>query len=221
MAAARFHLAVVNFHVEFGQQVETLLSSSSETLPPPLVSRLALAAMPDSTPPRSEQGVCFAFRLRYDGPTGAPDGPLVWGVALFRARRDASASRGCVQKSVVIISPLPWVELMRLAIERIGTAYFDAGEPALHTALAQLAAWPRPEIGSLLRLPLLGAALESNGSVPRRGLRAAAAACWSCWQLMLCAEPIVVFAASPESASDLVLALSTLIAPLPFAGAIP
>ena len=148
-------LHIVNFDVDEGHVLEY---SSANLLSSKDANTLSMAAMPDSQPASGGLGeISFAFRFQREG----GDGPL-WGFACFRARRVSDSRRGCTQKSIVLLTPLPLFTLFRSAVALLATAYFDSGLDALRDALQELDTWPVPLVAGQLRLPLLGQTLVAR-----------------------------------------------------------
>uniref|UniRef100_A0A915P5W6 UDENN domain-containing protein n=1 Tax=Meloidogyne floridensis TaxID=298350 RepID=A0A915P5W6_9BILA len=92
-------------------------------------------------------------------PSLRPDKQYLYGFAYFRRQRDSSLHRGYSQKSIVLISHLPFVALFSRILSEVALAFFTAGESAIETACRQIGQhWPSPKAGGdrLLSLPLFG-----------------------------------------------------------------
>ncbi|KAK6017836.1 hypothetical protein OSTOST_16634 [Ostertagia ostertagi] len=59
------------------------------------------------------------------------DPSYLYGFVHFRQQKDASIHRGYYQKSLVLITILPFFNLFSLVIERIALQFFENGEPAI------------------------------------------------------------------------------------------
>lgn len=105
---------------------------------------------------------------------GSFEHSYVFGYVFFRRRRDESQSRGYFQQSVIVVTPSPFANLFKHVAGVVGNAFFDLGPTLLHAAHENLSAWPAPDQGALLELPLIGEILRFR--VPRIGLHAYGAA---------------------------------------------
>lgn len=84
----------------------------------------------------------------------------IHGFCYFRQKRDASIRRGYFQKSVVILSHLPYVSFFSEIVKRIGPLFFESGMPVLEAFCQDVQNWPPPEPGAKYHLPLLGTVLS-------------------------------------------------------------
>lgn len=78
----------------------------------------------------------------------------------FRQLKDASNSRGYLQKSVVLVSPLSCIAyggLLEQAVKIIAFSYFEVGADALKAAYLDIAKWPisHTDLVPFTKLPLL------------------------------------------------------------------
>ncbi len=62
--------------------------------------------------------------------------------------------RKFVQTSVVLLSPLAYVGLLKQLVELVGPLYFEKGPHIFQKACAAIAQWPKPRAGLSLRLEL-------------------------------------------------------------------
>jgi len=83
-----------------------------------------------------------------------------FGYVYFRQVKDKSQRRGYFQKSVVILSKLPLVNLFYKVVGLIAPEYFENGEPSIETGCHDVDQWPSPQPGELLNLPLMGTVLQ-------------------------------------------------------------
>lgn len=83
-------------------------------------------------------------------------GRYLFGYTFFRQAKDARHRRGTFQKSIVVVSTLPYVRLFRAVARLIAPAYFGGGRPALARATSEIGRWPAPDGGCALELPLVG-----------------------------------------------------------------
>ncbi|OPJ71472.1 protein DENND6B [Patagioenas fasciata monilis] len=206
----------------------------------------------------------FSFRLRQsggqrtshyeDGGEYNREAPLTlqreaahyFGYVYFRQVKDSSMKRGYFQKSLVLVSRLPYVNLFQSLLQLIAPEYFDKLEPCLEAVCNEIDQWPPPVPGQTLNLPVMGVVIQVRipsrvdkpGSSPvkqfnQENLLPAPMVLPSIheldlfrcfqpvlihvqmlWELMLLGEPMVVMAPSPTVSSEMVLALTSCLAPL-------
>uniref|UniRef100_A0A8C0FPW4 DENN domain containing 6B n=1 Tax=Bubo bubo TaxID=30461 RepID=A0A8C0FPW4_BUBBB len=165
--------------------------------------------------------------------------------------KDSSMKRGYFQKSLVLVSRLPYVNLFQSLLQLIAPEYFDKLEPCLEAVCNEIDQWPPPVPGQTLNLPVMGVVIQVRipsrvdkpGSSPPvmthldrlirnncvwsflncvSNLLPVTDRCFQpvlihiqmLWELMLLGEPIVVMAPSPTVSSEMVLALTSCLAPL-------
>lgn len=85
-----------------------------------------------------------------------------YGYVYFRQVKDKTLPRGYLQKSVVIISRLPFVSLFAEVSSLIAPEFFDNGEPSIEAACHDIDQWPCPAPGEIVNLPLLGTVLQAQ-----------------------------------------------------------
>ncbi|NXG24250.1 DEN6B protein, partial [Grallaria varia] len=120
----------------------------------------------------------FSFRLRQSGgPRTSPfqddgqynrEAPLTlqreaahyFGYVYFRQVRDSSMRRGYFQKSLVLVSRLPYVNLFQSLLQLIAPEYFDKLEPCLEAVCNEIDQWPPPVPGQTLNLPVMGVVIQ-------------------------------------------------------------
>ncbi|XP_060516029.1 protein DENND6A [Cylas formicarius] len=170
-----------------------------------------------------------------------------WGYVYFRQVKDITMPRGYFQKSVVLLSYLPFVNLFSKLCGYIAPEYFEHGDASLEAVCCNIDAWPSPVPGSTLALPILGSVFQTY--IPKSGNYTANSNLVSqsdsvgnqvimnvedlnlfeilqpvlphihlLWELVITSEPIVVMASSPINCSSMVLALTRMISPLQFCG---
>ncbi|PSN53146.1 Protein DENND6B [Blattella germanica] len=161
------------------------------------------------------------------------DAGYYYGYVYFRQVKDKSLPRGYFQKSVVIISRLPFVSLFTEIGALIAPEFFDNGEPSIEAACHDIDQWPSPLPGEAVNLPLLGTVLQAQIPCQTSSLSSPTPLMSSVhqvhmfrcfapvishvhllWELVLTAEPIVVMAGSPTTCSEMVQALVSMITPL-------
>lgn len=166
----RFHnwihcICVVTFDLEMGQALESVYPphvhlSKTET------SNICYLAFPDSNS-GCMGDTCFTIRTQ-----GCPSLVLsasgeqqqdrhrsynaqcpvalqsnanyYWGYVYFRQVKDIALPRGYFQKSVVILSRLPFNNLFGKVVSLIAPEYFDTGFESLESACAAINQWPAP-----------------------------------------------------------------------------
>ncbi|KAA0721070.1 Protein DENND6B DENN domain-containing protein 6B [Triplophysa tibetana] len=82
------------------------------------------------------------------------------GYVYFRQVKDASVKRGYFQKSLVVVSRLPFVELFHSLLQVIAPEYFEKLEPCLETVCNEIDQWPAPVPGETLNLPVMGVVMQ-------------------------------------------------------------
>lgn len=170
----------------------------------------------------------------------------LYGYTYFLQRRDTSRRRGYFQKSLVILSHLPYVGLFHQVIARLGPAFFEHGMVVLESFVHDVIRWPSPEPGLTLSVSVLGTLLHAslphgleaqNGDGMQSGTSASLPILasvpstpliqvfyellpdlWRLWECMLTAEPILIVGRDPRTTSDAVWHLVDLIRPVPVAG---
>ncbi|KAK7102863.1 hypothetical protein V1264_021024 [Littorina saxatilis] len=148
-----------------------------------------------------------------------------YGFVYFRQTKDRSIRRGYFQKSVVLISKLPFVALFSQLVSIVAPEYFDNGEPSLEAACHDIDQWPTPVPGDTLNLPIMGTVIQHT--IPAHTIlpslhevdiysafQSILPHVQLLWELVLIGEPVVVMAASPSVTSACVQALVNMIAPL-------
>ncbi|TRY92896.1 hypothetical protein DNTS_005710, partial [Danionella cerebrum] len=139
-----------------------------------------------------------------------------YGYVYFRQVRDKSLKRGYFQKSLVLISRLPYVTFFHSLLKLIAPEYFEKQEPCLEAACNDIDRWPSPCPGKILSLPIMGVIMKLR--IPtcydKPGTSQLVHTAPMLWELVLLGEALVVMAPSPAESSDTVLALVSCIAPL-------
>ncbi|XP_032272588.1 protein DENND6B isoform X2 [Phoca vitulina] len=74
--------------------------------------------------------------------------------------------RGYFQKSLVLVSRLPFVRLFQALLSLIAPEYFDKLAPCLEAVCNEIDQWPAPVPGQTLNLPVMGVVLQVH--VPSR-----------------------------------------------------
>ncbi|KAK1169125.1 protein DENND6B isoform X1 [Acipenser oxyrinchus oxyrinchus] len=83
-----------------------------------------------------------------------------YGYVYFRQVKDVSVKRGYFQKSLVLISRLPFVNLFQSLLQLIAPQYFEKLEPCLEAVCNEIDQWPAPIPGQTLNLPVMGVVIQ-------------------------------------------------------------
>uniref|UniRef100_A0A8C7ZMS2 DENN/MADD domain containing 6Aa n=1 Tax=Oryzias sinensis TaxID=183150 RepID=A0A8C7ZMS2_9TELE len=249
-------ICVVGFDLELGQAVEvsgvpkTLWSDMEK-----LKTSICYLSFPDSNSGcLGDTQFCFRFRQGSNRKssqgcfleTADRDAPPClkreqghyYGYVYFRQVRDKSLKRGYFQKSLVLISKLPYVTFFHCLLKIMAPEYFEKQEPCLEAACNDMDRWPAPHPGRILTLPIMGVVIKVRA--PSVSLMLVCqferlvsivlptiheVDLFRCfhpvffhiqmlWELVLLGEALVVMAPSPAESSDTVLALVSCISPL-------
>ncbi|EMP34930.1 hypothetical protein UY3_07964 [Chelonia mydas] len=84
------------------------------------------------------------------------DPAYYYGYVYFRQVRDKTLKRGYFQKSLVLISKLPYIHLFHTVLRHIAPEYFEKNEPFLEAVCSDVDHWPPPVPGKTLNLPIMG-----------------------------------------------------------------
>ncbi|KAF1372033.1 hypothetical protein PFLUV_G00260130 [Perca fluviatilis] len=248
-------VCVVTFDLELGQAIE-LVYPQDVKLTEKEKTSICYLSFPDS------YSGClgdtqFSFRLRQsigrrawrlredvynrDAPaTLQTEASHFFGYVYFRQVKDVSVRRGYFQKSLVLVSRLPYYGLFSSLVQVVAPEFFVLKlQPCLEAVCSEIDQWPAPVPGQTLHLPLMGGVLQVR--IPSKtdkpgGKRARRPTVlpfdhqldlFKCfqpvlvhlqmlWELVLLGEPLVVMAPSPTVSSETVLALISIISPLRF-----
>lgn len=91
----------------------------------------------------------------------------LFGFVYFRQVKDKSSRRGYFQKSVVLLSRLPYINLFTELVELIAPEFFDKGEELIEAACHDIDQWSNPVPGDTLQLPIMGTVLQVK--IPAKG----------------------------------------------------
>uniref|UniRef100_A0A3Q1M6D4 DENN domain containing 6B n=2 Tax=Bos TaxID=9903 RepID=A0A3Q1M6D4_BOVIN len=133
----------------------------------------------------------FSFRIRQcggqrcpghagekPGDRGAPaslqrEPAHYFGYVYFRQVKDSSVKRGYFQKSLVLLSRLPFVRLFQALLGLVAPEFFDKLAPCLEAVCNEIDQWPAPAPGRTLSLPVMGVVLQvhipSRADTPESG----------------------------------------------------
>lgn len=166
---------VVTFDIEFGQAIETQLPKNIKELELTEAEKniICYSSFPDSN--SSILGSTqFHFRMRltnldpnlkrlyayYNTKTTQAlnvDTQFIFGYVHFLQKRDTSLKRGYFQKSLVILSMLPYTELFYHVSSIVGSNYFENEHLLdLENVYNQTKKWPSIDTGDVLNLTIMG-----------------------------------------------------------------
>ncbi|XP_002168763.2 protein DENND6A [Hydra vulgaris] len=226
---------IVTFDLELGQVIEKVFPEKY-CLTEIERTNICYLAFPDSNT-GCMGDTSFHFRIRskakYKINVLNQDMQYQTGYVLFRQVKDESIKRGYFQKSVVLLTRLPYIELFLKLTKLIATAYFDTGDVAMETVCNQISNWPTQSLGKVIQLPVLGDVIElSTFEDYKSNIKSLSYLYYyyqprlyqcfysivSCiqmlWELVLLGEPIVVIAPTPMLCSEGVQTLVSMIHPL-------
>lgn len=176
----RFHnwvqcVCVVTFDLELGQAME-LVYPGHVKLTDKEKTNICYLSFPDSNS-GCMGDTQFHFRIRQCPGRKVPqpsyvsynrecpaavqmDNGYYYGYVYFRQIKDRTIRRGYFQKSVVIISKLPFVSMFSYLIGVIAPQFFENGLPSIEAVCHNIDQWPAPAPGDTLSLPLVGSLLQ-------------------------------------------------------------
>jgi hypothetical protein len=141
--------AVVTFDEDIGQTLET---SYPAVLTEEQQRSICFLAFPDSNSFSSTGDLMYLFRM-------SKDHDSLFGHVYFRQRKDSTKPRGYFQKSLVIVTHLPYATLFRQVAQIVGPLYFDYGANVFEAAWHAFSTWPNPTAGISLELPMMGSVI--------------------------------------------------------------
>ncbi|TFK35563.1 hypothetical protein BDQ12DRAFT_687965 [Crucibulum laeve] len=156
-------IAVVEFDIDDGPTIDAIFPPLQ--LLPAESENIAFSAFPDSL--QFDQGSqCHSFRIREQW-TKRPnekrprteDG-FLYGYSHFTQKRDAASKRGYQQRSLVILTHLPYPALFSSLVSIFGPLFQSHGTPMLEAACHNIATWRDPTPGATLELGFLGSVLQ-------------------------------------------------------------
>ncbi|CAG0892421.1 unnamed protein product [Darwinula stevensoni] len=169
-----FHcICIVTFDLEIGQALEMVYPGHAKLTEEEKLN-ICYLAFPDSNSGQMGDSL-FHFRIQassrrpllahvnYNRSCPVPlqvNNSYFYGYVFFRQVKDRNLRRGYFQKSVVLISKLPFVRLFYHILESVAPEFFEGGEASLEAACHDIDSWPSPLPGDLFNLPLLGNILQ-------------------------------------------------------------
>ncbi|XP_027900092.1 protein DENND6B [Xiphophorus couchianus] len=166
-------VCVVTFDLELGQAIE-LVYPQDVKLTEKEKTSICYLSFPDS------YSGClgdtqFTFRLRQsvgrqsfrddiynrDAPaTLQRETAHFFGYVYFRQVKDVSVKRGYFQKSLLLVSRLPYTHLFHSVLQIIAPEFFEKLEPFLEAVCNEIDQWPNPSPGQMLNLHIVGVVLQ-------------------------------------------------------------
>ncbi|XP_011753101.1 protein DENND6B isoform X4 [Macaca nemestrina] len=113
-----------------------------------------------------------------------------FGYVYFRQVKDRSVKRGYFQKSLVLVSRLPFVRLFQALLSLIAPEYFDKLAPCLEAVCSEIDQWPAPAPGQTLNLPVMGVVVQVR--IPSRVDKSESSPPKQCDQENLLPAPMVL-----------------------------
>ncbi|XP_014208921.1 protein DENND6A [Copidosoma floridanum] len=182
-------ICIVTFDLELGQAIEAIYPEDVE-LTEQERSNICYLAFPDSNSGcmgdtqyhvRIRKGVaiskgCNETRELRDYDRKSPmflqtDKDYYWGFVYFRQVKDKNLPRGYFQKSIVLVTRLPFVNLFSEICALIAPEFFDSGPMCMDRVVKEISKWPPPTPGQVLHLPLLGVLFQTY--IPNNAIKTA------------------------------------------------
>uniref|UniRef100_A0A670IJT5 DENN domain containing 6A n=1 Tax=Podarcis muralis TaxID=64176 RepID=A0A670IJT5_PODMU len=169
-------VCVVGFDLELGQAVEVIHPQHAK-LTDKEKTNICYLSFPDSNSGcLGDTQFCFRFRqsssrklswhclldqFDRDLPIYLKKDPAYYyGYVYFRQVQDKTLKRGYFQKSLVLISKLPYSHIFHTVLGKIAPEYFEKNEPFLEAACSDIDRWPPPVPGKTLHLPIMGIVMK-------------------------------------------------------------
>uniref|UniRef100_A0A336MJK2 CSON000202 protein n=1 Tax=Culicoides sonorensis TaxID=179676 RepID=A0A336MJK2_CULSO len=178
----RFHewlhcICVVTFDLEIGQAMEAIYPENVRLTEKEKMN-ICYLAFPDSNS-GCMGDTKFHIRLRVDPntentnlneaqlnfnkiclPAIRADPGHFWGYVYFRQIKDKTLKRGYFQKSIVLLSRLPFIHLFNELTSIVAPAFFDNDETMLNHVCHEINAWPALQVRETLTLNILKQAFQ-------------------------------------------------------------
>lgn len=158
-------VAIVNFDLELGQSIEhvepaSFLLTEQERL------NICYLAFPDSNSGCSGD-TCYHFRIRKEynvtkerDDIGSRDSHFYYGYVFFRQTKGEQFKRGYFQKSFVLLTRKPYINLYSNIVQIMAPQYFESGKVAIEVAMHNFTCWEPIVPGKSYQVPLLGQVLS-------------------------------------------------------------
>ncbi|VVC93439.1 unnamed protein product [Leptidea sinapis] len=165
-------ICVVTFDLELGQAMESVYPPGVK-LSDQEKCNICYLAFPDSNS-GCMGDTQFHVRLRSRSPLSRQqviynedsvpnlraDSTHHWGFVYFRQVKDPSLPRGYFQKSIILLTRLPFINLYYKIIQLIAPKHFEEGESSLEAACHDINRWPLLNAGQNVLLPVLGSVFQ-------------------------------------------------------------
>ncbi|GBP54413.1 Protein DENND6B [Eumeta japonica] len=166
-------ICVVTFDLELGQAMESVYPPGIQ-LTDQEKCNICYLAFPDSNS-GCMGDTQFHVRLRSRTPlttrqkeynedsvaTLRADSTHYWGFVYFRQVKEPSLPRGYFQKSIILLTRLPFINLFYKIVQLIAPKHFEDGESSLEATCHDINRWPALAAGQNVVLPLLGTVFKS------------------------------------------------------------
>ncbi|XP_033217598.1 protein DENND6A isoform X2 [Belonocnema kinseyi] len=169
-------ICVVAFDLELGQAIEAIYPSHIK-LAEQERSNVCYLAFPDSNS-GCMGDTQYHVRIRQSGKNSQENTALknynknapiflrsdtyhYWGYVYFRQVKDKTLPRGYFQKSIILISKLPFVNLFTEIVALIAPKFFETGKSVMESIVDEIADWPAPVPGEIINLPLMGVLFQT------------------------------------------------------------
>lgn len=237
---------VVNFDLTLGQKVENVFGSQT-LLPKELIS-VACLSFPESSA-SGDDDLIYAVKIPRESEAEDQLYPrrrtFLYGYVFFRQRKDASITRGYLQKSLVLLARRPCHSLYKHIISIVAPLYYEEGAACLEAVLSAMSQWPK-EQDQPHDLPFLGGLISYspddvsdgtrkfslNNELQSKQLQLTSMGhinlhkvfenmlpkLWILYELILLGEPILILSNSPAKGSNIVLQAASLLTPLKYGG---
>ena len=175
-----YGIAVVTFDLEVGHSIESIIPNHCK-LTEREKANLSFLAFPD-TNSQCSGDIQYHFRINQEStlpsyyqqynavvPAALQVEPnSLFGYVNFRQVRDKTVKRGYFQKSLVILSKLPFVSLFTTLAHQLAVHFFQDGQESLESCCSCMnSQWPDLEAGKTLVLPVLDQILQVR--IPTQG----------------------------------------------------
>lgn len=167
-------LCVVTFDIELGQAIELIFPEETK-LSDREKSNICYLSFPDSNSGCMGDTQYF-FRTRcssvklpdyhdeYNGkclPSLESNESYLYGFVYFRQIKDRAARRGYLQKSLVLLTHLPFISFFKSLVSLIANEFFDSGSAVISVAAKEIdTCWPLPCPGCIMSLNLMGSVVQ-------------------------------------------------------------
>ncbi|EDV25356.1 uncharacterized protein TRIADDRAFT_23603 [Trichoplax adhaerens] len=167
-------VCIVVFDLELGQAIEDVYPAEAE-LSTSEKRNICYLSFPDSNS-AAMGDTQFHFRIRSDRRLELDssevlvdrDSPAVlkpdiahyYGFVYFRQEKDSTSKRGYMQKSVVLLSRLPYVKFFSVISKTVAEGYFEHGMVSIESSCHDIDQWRLPIPGRTLQLPISGKVLQ-------------------------------------------------------------